>query len=90
MLKLSYNSPDNGAQRIYDYESKFICKIELAKDLPHYSLLEQKAQQCLNNHTGCGLTAILAINDMNRIAAMSNEQFMEEAKAFLAKSTATA
>lgn len=73
-----------------DYESKFIRKIELAKYLPHYSLLEQKAQECLNSHTGCGLTAILAINDMNRIIAMTDEQFLEEVKAFLAKATTTA
>lgn len=73
-----------------EYESKFIRKIELAKGLPHYSLLEQKAQKCLNSHTGCGLTAILAINDMDRIIAMSDEQFIEEAKAFLTKATTTA
>lgn len=72
------------------YESKFIRKIDLAKDLPHYSLLEQKAQKCLNNHTGCGLTAILAIHDMDRIISMPDEQFMEEAEAFLAKAATTA
>lgn len=88
MLKGNCNSPENGYQRMYEYESKFIHKIELAKDLPYYSLLEQTAQRCLNNHTGCGLSAILAIHDMDRIIAMTDEQFMEEAKAFLAKATA--
>lgn len=90
MLKGNCNSPENGYQKMYEYESKFIRKIELAKDLPHYSLLEQTAQKCLNNHTGCGFSAISAIACMNRISAMTDEQFMEEAKAFLAKATTTA
>lgn len=89
MLKRNCNSPENGYERMYEYESKFIRKIELAKDLPHYLLLEQTAQKCLNSHTGCGLTAILAIHDMDRIIAMTNEQFMEEAKVFLAKHPTT-
>lgn len=90
MLKGNCSSPENGYERMYEYESKFIRKIELAKDLSRYSLLEQTAQRCLNNHTGCGFSAILAMHDMDRIIAMTDEQFMEEAKAFLAKHPTTA
>ena len=67
------------------YEGKFIRKIELAKGLPHYETLEKHAQECLYNHTGCGLPAIIAIADMDKIIAMTDEQFLEEVKAFLAK-----
>lgn len=85
MLKRTYNSPDNGHEAMYDYEGKFIRKIELAKGLPHYETLEKHAQECLYNHTGCGLPAIIAIADMDKIIAMTDEQFLEEVKAFLAK-----
>lgn len=90
MLKRNCNSPENGYQRMYEYESKFIRKIELAKDLPNYTLLEQTAQKCLNNHTGCGFSAISAITCMDKVIAMTDKQFMEEAKAFLSKATTTA
>lgn len=85
MLKRTCNAPDNGHEEIYNYEGKFIRKIELAKAVPHYEMLEQRAQECLYNHTGFGLSTVLARNDMNRIIAMTDEQFLEEAKAFIAK-----
>ena len=85
MLKGNCTSPDGGYKAMYNYEGNFIRKIELAKAFPHYGTLEQRAQECLYNHTGFGLTAVLARNDMNRIIAMTDEQFLEEAKAFLTK-----
>ena len=85
MLKRTCTSPDNGHESMYDYEGKFIRKIELAKGLPNYETLEMRAQECLYAHTGFGLSAALARADMNRIIGMSDEQFLEEAKVFLAK-----
>ena len=83
MLKRTYNSPANGHEEMYNYEGKFIQKIELVRGLPHYEILEKYAQECLYAHTGFGLSAILSRADMNRIIGMSDEQFLEEAKAFL-------
>ena len=85
MLKRTCNSPNNGHEAIYNYEGKFIRKIELAKDMPNCEALERKAQECLYNHTSFGLSAILARTDMNRIIGMTDEQFLEESKAFIAK-----
>lgn len=85
MLKGNCTSPDGGYKAMYNYEGNFIRKIELAKALPHYETLEKHAQECLYNHTGFGLSAVLARADMNRIIAMTDEQFLENAQAFLAK-----
>lgn len=87
MLKRNCNSPCNGYEAMYNYEGNFIKKIELAKDMPNYEVLERKAQECLNYHTGCGLPAILARSDMNRIIKMTDEQFLKAAKTFLARRT---
>ena len=78
----------NGYAAMYNYESKFIRKIELAKSIPNYEALEKRAQECLNNHTGCGLPAVLARSDMNKIIKMTDEQFLEAAKTFLKRRTA--
>ena len=88
MLIRNCTSPDNGYEAMYNYESKFIRKIELAKDMPNYEALERKARECLYNHTCFGLSAILARADMNKIIGMTDEQFLEETKAFMARRTA--
>ena len=85
MLKRTCNSPDYGHETMYDYGGKFIRKIELAKEHPNYETLEKYAQEYLYAHTGLELPAVLARSGMNRIIGMPNVQFLEEAKAFLAK-----
>lgn len=81
MLKGNCTSPENGYQMMYEYESKFIHKIELAKNLPIYPKLEKSAQDALYAHTGCGLTAIRAIAFIDRLTAMTDEEFIAWATA---------
>lgn len=84
MLKGNCNSPENGYAMMYDYEQQFIRKIELAKDLPIYSKLEQSAQDALYAHTGCGLTALRANAFINRLSSMTDDEFLSWATALSA------
>ena len=76
MLKGNCNSPENGYAAMYEYETKFINKVKLAENLPVYHKLEKSAQSALLAHTGCGLNAIRAIAFIDRISAMTNEEFI--------------
>ena len=80
MLKTTHPNGEGGRRAIYDYETKFIKKIELAKGLPHYPKIEKWAQDCIYNHTGFGYSAIRAISYMDLVNEMTEKDFIKWAK----------
>lgn len=80
MLKLNVNSPENGHQAQYDYETTFSKKIELAKGFPNYAKIENWAQECINAHTGFGYSAIRATVYIDKVNAMTDDEFKQWAR----------
>lgn len=88
MLKLNVNSPDGGRKAQYEYETKFANKIYLANGKPFFKKLYDYAQQCIYAHTGFGYSSIVAIDFMDKINDMTDEQFLEWYEAFMQKQKA--
>ncbi|MCM1297617.1 MAG: hypothetical protein NC311_18925 [Muribaculaceae bacterium] len=80
MLKLNVNSPDNGHQAQFNYETAFARKIHLAIGFPNYGKIEKWAQEGINAHTGCGYTAIRAGVYMNKVIEMTDDEFVKWAR----------
>ena len=59
-----------------EYEKKFASKFDLVKDIPHFESLERFAQKCIDLHCGDSLDGISARVYMDKVIAMSDDEFI--------------
>lgn len=77
MLQLTYQTPKGGTSAIFEYETKFANKIKLAENLPAYQKIEKHAQDCIYAHTGFGWHAIVATDFIDKVIAMTDDEFIK-------------